>query len=95
MVYTTMKIKNGFVLKNICGESMVIAEGKENIDFSKIISLNESAAFLWNKVEGTSFTPQTLANLLVEEYDVSRERALADAETLASQWLETGIADAE
>ncbi len=90
-----MKIKNGFVLKNICGESMVIAEGKENIDFSKIISLNESAAFLWNKVEGTSFTPQTLADFLVEEYDVSRERALADAETLASQWLETGIADAE
>jgi len=90
-----MKIKNGFVLKSICGENMIIAEGKENIDFSKIISLNESAAYLWNKVEGVSFTPQTLAELLVEEYEVSNERALVDAEILAKQWLETGIVEAD
>lgn len=90
-----MKIKNGFVLKSICGENMIIAEGKENIDFSKIISLNESAAYLWNKVEGKSFTPHTLAELLVEEYEVDDERALADAEILAKQWLDAGIVDAE
>ena len=90
-----MKIKNGFVLKSICGENMIIAEGKENIDFSKIISLNESAAYLWNKVEGVNFTPQTLAELLVEEYEVSNERALADAEILAKQWLETGLVEAD
>lgn len=90
-----MKIKNGFVLKSICGENMIIAEGKENIDFSKIISLNESAAYLWNKVEGKDFTPQTLAELLVEEYEVDDERALADAEILAKQWQDAGIVDAE
>lgn len=89
-----MKIKKGFVLKNICGECMIIAEGKENIDFSKIISLNESAAFLWNKVEGTDFTPQTLAEFLVEEYEVNEETALADAESLAKQWQEAGIVEA-
>ncbi len=90
-----MKIKNGFVLKSICGENMIIAEGKENIDFSKIISLNESAAYLWNEVEGKDFTPETLAELLVEEYEVDDERALADAEILAKQWLDAGIVDAE
>ncbi len=90
-----MKIKNGFVLKSICGENIIIAEGKENIDFSKIISLNESAAYLWKKVEGVNFTPQTLAELLVEEYEVSNERALVDAETLAKQWLEAGIVEAD
>ena len=45
-----MKIKKGFVLKDICGESIIVAEGKENIDFTKIISMNESSAFLWESV---------------------------------------------
>ena len=36
----TMKIKKGFVLRDICGENIIVAEGKENIDFTKIISMN-------------------------------------------------------
>ena len=42
-----MKTKNGFNLRNVCGEHIVVAEGKENIDFSNIISMNETAAILW------------------------------------------------
>ena len=44
-----MKAKTGFHLRNICGENVIVAEGIENIDFSKIISMNESAAYLWQK----------------------------------------------
>ena len=39
-----MKIKKGFELRDICGEKVIIASGIENIDFNKMISLNESAA---------------------------------------------------
>ena len=46
-----MKAKKGFNLREICGEHILIAEGKENIDFTKIISMNESAAYLWNKLQ--------------------------------------------
>ena len=46
-----MRIKKGFVLRDVCGEKIVVAEGKENIDFTKIINMNESAAFLWEKVK--------------------------------------------
>ena len=42
-----MKIKDGFELREVCGEYVILSSGMENIDFSKIISLNESAAFLW------------------------------------------------
>ena len=42
-----MKIKNGFELREVCGENVIIAHGVDNIDFTKVISLNESAAFLW------------------------------------------------
>ena len=58
-----MKIKKGFVLKDICGESIIVAEGKENIDFTKIISMNESSAFLWESVKDKEFDAETLKSL--------------------------------
>ena len=50
-----MKTKRGFRLRNICGENIIVAEGIDNIDFSRIISMNESSAYLWQKVEGKEF----------------------------------------
>ena len=86
-----MKIKNGFELREMCGEYIIIGTGVENIDFSKVISLNESAVSLWRAVEGKEFTPATLAALLMEQYDVDEATALADATALANQWLSVGI----
>lgn len=86
-----MKIKNGFELREMCGEHIIIGTGVENIDFSKVISLNESAASLWSEVEGKEFTPETLAALLMEQYDVDEATALADATALANQWVSVGI----
>ena len=70
-----MKIKNGFELRVVCGEAIVVAHGLENIDFSKIINLNESAAYLWRAVEGKDFDAPMLAQLLTEEYEVDPETA--------------------
>ena len=86
-----MKINQGFELREMCGEHIVIGTGVENIDFSKVISLNESAAWLWKEVEGKDFTPETMAALLVEQYEVDAEVALADAKALANQWISVGI----
>ena len=46
-----MKIKNDFKLREICGEYVVTAEGMQAVDFTKLISLNETAAFLWKAAE--------------------------------------------
>ena len=46
-----MKTKKGFRLRDICGEHIIVAEGIANIDFSRIISMNESSAYLWRKVQ--------------------------------------------
>ena len=86
-----MKINKGFELREMCGEHIIIGTGVENIDFSKVISLNESAAWLWREVEGKEFTPQSLAALLIEQYDVDEATALADATALAAQWVSVGI----
>ncbi|MDD4609675.1 MAG: PqqD family protein [Bacteroidaceae bacterium] len=88
-----MKIKEGFVLRDVCNSNVVVAQGVENIDFNKIIKLNDSAAYLWKQIEtdGGSFTPDKLADLLVKEYDIDRETASTDAVTLSQSWLDAGI----
>lgn len=88
-----MKTRKNFVLKEVCGEYIIISEGEENIDFTKIISMNESSAYLWNSVQDQEFTTETLAQKLVEEYDIDKETALRDATLLASQWLKSGIVE--
>ncbi|MBQ3857732.1 PqqD family protein [Segatella bryantii] len=90
-----MRAKSGFFLKNICGESIIIAEGAENIDFSKIISMNESSVYLWEKIQNINFTEETLAELLIEEYEVSKEKALTDCHTLIKQWMQAGIIECD
>lgn len=88
-----MRIKKGFNLREICGEQIVVAEGSENVDFSKIISVNESAALLWKNVSGTEFTVDTLAEILVDNYNVDYDTALADAREIARKWVEAGMVE--
>ena len=88
-----MKIKTGFELMKVCGEFVVVAHGMENIDFSKVISLNESAAYLWNKVKDKDFDVAELARLLTEEYEVDEATALRDVEKMMDEWREAGLAE--
>lgn len=88
-----MKAKKGFTLREVCGEQIIVAEGRENIDFSKIISMNESSAYLWKSVQGKDFTTEDLTNLLTSEYEVDRETANKDARNIAARWIEAGIAE--
>ena len=86
-----MKIKNGFELRDVCGEQVIMAHGKENIDFSKIISLNETAAYLWDKVVGREFDEQQMVELLTEAYEVEESVARADVKKLLAQWKENSL----
>lgn len=86
-----MKIKDGFVLHEVCGEKIILAEGVENINFCKIVSLNETAAFVWEKAQAGDFTEQSLTHALVAEYEVSDEQASKDVSSLLKQWSEMGM----
>ena len=86
-----MKIKEGFQLREVCGEYVIVAYGMKNIDFSKVINLNESAADMWKAVVGKEFTVEDLKNALMASYDVSEEQALADARRVADEWKKIGL----
>ena len=59
-----MKTKKGFNLRTVCGENIIVAEGLDNIDFSRIINLNESAAFLWKNIQEKDFDVDTLTSTI-------------------------------
>lgn len=86
-----MKTKKGYYLKEICGENVIIADDAENTDFSKIISMNESVAFLWNNIQNIEFNAETLSLLLQKEYEVDCPTSHNDAETIMDEWLKAGI----
>ena len=86
-----MKIRKGFVLREMCGETLVTAEGMDNFDFNKVISLNSSAAWLWKEVEGREFDEGTLAGLRLDRYDVDAGTAARDAAALLQTWKDAGL----
>ncbi len=92
-----MRTKTGFGLREICGQYVLIAEGLENLDFSNIVSMNETAATLWNAVQGKDFTVEDMAQVLVDNYQIDEttalpmEQALADAKKVLEQWRKAEI----
>lgn len=88
-----MKIKKGFELREICGEYIVVAHGDKNIDFSKVINLNESAAVMWKEVADKDFTAEDLASILLNTYDVEEDIAQTDALRIMKEWIEIGLAE--
>ena len=86
-----MKTKKGYRLRQLGTEYILVAEGLEAMDANKMISMNETAAFLWEAVEGKDFDADTLAQLLVDEYGISIETAEKDLEPLLETWTKAGV----
>ena len=80
------------MLRDICGDKAVIAEGAKVVDFGKMIMMNDTAAWLWEKcTELGDFTPEQLAEALCEAYQVEPSKALADTNHILNVWKEQGL----
>lgn len=88
-----MKFKKEFVLRKVCGMDVVTATGTDNINFSKIISLNGTAAYLWTAVQGIDFDDAKLVDLLMSKYDVDRATAEADVVKFVRTVKEAGLTE--
>lgn len=88
-----MKIKEGFTLRTICGEHVVIGEGLSQVNFNKMLSLNGSAAYLWEQLSGREFSKEDAAQVLTDQYDVTPERALEDVGKLLEEWKKQGVVE--
>ena len=89
-----MRIKKGFVLREVCGEHVIICEGLGAINFGKMLALNESAAWLWQQaVAMNDFTIDTLAQKLCDEYEVSADEAKTDVAAIIAEWQNVGVVE--
>lgn len=75
-----MKIKNGFLLKNVADSYVVVPIGDTTINFNSIINLNGSGAFLWESLQN-DITSDKLVELVLQKYDVDYHTALNDVES--------------
>lgn len=86
-----MRIIEGFRLRKLGKEYIVVGEGLAQVNFNKMVSLNATAAYLWESVEDRDFTVADLTALLLERYEVEEDVAARDAAALAQAWVEAGI----
>lgn len=72
-----MKIKEGFLLRNVADSFVIVPTGGNIVDFSAMITINETGAFLWEKLKN-DVTEDELVASLTSEYDVDEETARED-----------------
>ena len=72
-----MKIKDGFILRTVGGNHIVVPVGAQTVDFRGIITLNETGVVLWNALQ-EDCTEEQLTQALLAEYEVTAEVAAAD-----------------
>lgn len=85
-----MKKKDGFVLRDVCGQKVIVGEGLGAVDFGRLFSLNETAAWLWEHAEG-DIDVDRLAEALCGEYDVEPQVAKSDVQAILDEWAKAGL----
>lgn len=70
-----MKIKEGFVLRQVADATIVVPSGEASLDFNGMITLNDTGAFLWRMLETGAEKDELLAAML-KEYVVDEKTAI-------------------
>lgn len=85
-----MKIKNGFVLREVNGQAVVIATGDASMTFHGMIKLNSTAMDIWKLVEAGLDT-ESIADSIAKKYDTVKESAVADIKEFIEKMEKAGI----
>ena len=88
-----MKIKSGFMMRSIAGCKVVVSVGKRTLDFNGIINLNDSAAFLWERLEQGATEEQLTAAILEHYTDVDASAARENVAEFVKTLREAGCLD--
>ena len=86
-----MKIKEGFLLRQVAGETVVIPTG-ETMDLNMMITLNETGTVLWEKMQEET-TEEALTAALLAEYDVDEKTAAEAVSGFVAKLNENGITE--
>lgn len=85
-----MKIKDGFMLREIVDTWVVIPLGERVVEFNGIMTLSETGALLWKEIEEGKDV-NSLVDSIIAEYDIDKEAALADTLEFISTIEKNGL----
>ena len=85
-----MKIREGFVLRNVADEHMVMPTGENVGKFGGAVVLSDVAAFAFEQLR-RPVSREDLLSLILAEYDVDAETATADLDALLAQFREMNL----
>jgi len=85
-----MKIKDGFMLREIAGTWVVVPLGQRVVEYNGLMILNESGALLWKLLEKGA-EMDDLVQALLNEYDVDEATARADIEEMIGNIRDRGL----
>lgn len=78
-----MKFKSNIKIKQLGGESILVSHDSGNLDYTRVITLNESAEYLIGaSLEDKTISPEIWRDMLMAKYSIPAEQALADATAL-------------
>lgn len=87
-----MRIKDGFVMRQVGGDNVVVPLGPATESFHGMVRLNDTGAFLWGRLEELGETDEAaLAEALATQYGVDAERAAHDVHAFAKTLLDAGV----
>lgn len=87
-----MKIKPGLELRPLGPKSFVLeATSDYKGTYSKMITFNATAAFLWESLKGKDFSHKDLSILLQDKFSISEETAIEDSESIINAWKQASI----
>lgn len=85
-----MKIKSGFVLREIAGQYMAVAVGARARELHGMMGMNETAAFLWKRLQEET-TEEKLVEALLEEYEIDEPKAKQTIQRFLQNLQEEGV----
>ena len=88
-----MKLKENLTVRKLGDEYMMVSDSDAGLDYTRVISLNETAAYLVEEVGKREFTKDEWIELLMNKYDVEREVAEADVQLLIDKFVKEGLFD--
>lgn len=86
-----MKIKEGFLLRQVAGQTVVLPTGDE-LDLNMMITLNDTGAFLWEHLQAQT-DEEALVAALLAEYDVDEATARKAVDTFVAKLKENDFLD--
>ena len=85
-----MRIKEGFVIREVAGQIVAVATGEAGENFQGMIRLNETGRDIWQGLmDGLS--EQKIAEKLAETYEIPVGQARKDTRGLLEQMEEAGF----